>query len=140
MLRLSVILAITAAFPLVAQRRIPVILDTDIGDAIDDSLALALALSSPELDVRGVTTVIDDVESKTRLAWKELGLFNRRDIPLAIGAPEPLLDAKLDTHPREFQVLTPADKIPDAAQKKASAFIVETIMNSSDRITLVAIG
>jgi purine nucleosidase len=140
MLRLSVLLAMVAALPLVAQRRIPVILDTDIGDAVDDSLALALALSSPELDVRGVTTVIDDVESKTRLAWKELGLFNRRDIPLAMGAPEPLLDAKLDTHPREFQTLTPADKIPDAAQKKAANFIVETAMNSRDRITLVAIG
>src|SRR5258708_35193084 len=105
------------AVPLCAQRRTPVIIDTDIGDAIDDSLALALALSSPELDVRAVTTVIDDVESKTRLAWKELGLFNRRDIPLAMGAPEPLLDPILQTHPREFEVLTSADKIPDAAQK-----------------------
>src|SRR5215471_4085879 len=136
----TVALVALIAYPLVAQRRIPVILDTDIGDAIDDSLALALALSSPELDVRGVTTVIDDVESKTRLAWKELGLFNRRDIPLAMGAPEPLLDAKLDTHPREFQVLTPADKIPDTAQKKAPALIVEALMNSRDRITLAAIG
>jgi inosine-uridine nucleoside N-ribohydrolase len=138
--RLFALLALLASWPLAAQPRIPIILDTDIGDAVDDSLALALALSSPELDVRGVTTVIDDVESKTRLAWKELRLFNRRDIPLAMGAPEPLLDAKLDTHPREFQVLTPADKIPAPAQKKAAAFIVETVMNARERMTLVAIG
>jgi inosine-uridine nucleoside N-ribohydrolase len=140
MVRFAVVLAVFAAFPLCAQRRTPVVIDTDIGDAIDDSLALALALSSPELDVRGVTTVIDDVESKTRLAWKELGLFNRRDVPLAMGAPEPLIGDKLQTHPREFQVLTPADKVPDAAQHPAATFIVETLMNSREKITLVPIG
>jgi len=75
-----------------AQARIPIILDTDLGDSIDDALALAFALQSPELDVRAVTTVIDDVESKTRLAWKMLGVYNRRDIALAMGASEPLLD------------------------------------------------
>src|SRR5215470_6352023 len=108
------------ALSLSAQRRTPVLIDTDIGDAIDDALAVALALSSPELDVRGVTTVIDDVQSKTRLAWKMLGLFNRRDIPLAMGAPEPLLDPKLQSHPREFQVLTASDKVPDTAQRTAA--------------------
>jgi purine nucleosidase len=33
-----------------------VIIDTDIGDDIDDAFALALALKSPELKVLGVTT------------------------------------------------------------------------------------
>ena len=37
--------------------KIPVILDTDIGSDIDDAFALALILASPELDLRGVTTV-----------------------------------------------------------------------------------
>ena len=68
-----------------AQSRIPIIIDTDIGDSIDDALALAFALHSPELDVRAVTTVIDDVESKTRLAWKMLGIYNRRDIRAGHG-------------------------------------------------------
>ncbi len=76
-----------ASFAAAQPKPIPIIFDTDIGDDIDDALALALALQSPELDVRAVTTVIDDVESRTRLAWKELGLFGRRDIPLATGAP-----------------------------------------------------
>jgi len=34
-----------------------VIIDTDIGDDIDDALALALAINSPELDIIGITTV-----------------------------------------------------------------------------------
>ena len=129
-----------AALPVAAQPRIPVIIDTDIGDAIDDALALAFALNSPELDVRGVTTVIDDVGSKTRLAYKELGLLGRRDIPLAMGASEPLLDPVRITHPREFEVLTAADTIPDAARRSAAGFIAETLMKSPEPITLVAIG
>ena len=84
-------------------RPIPIIFDTDIGDDIDDALALALALQSPELDVRLVTTVLDDTETRTRLAWKELGLYGRRDIALATGAPEPLLDPRRFTRARQFR-------------------------------------
>jgi inosine-uridine nucleoside N-ribohydrolase len=123
-----------------AQARIPVILDTDLGDSIDDALALAFALNSPELDVRAVTTVIDDVESKTRLAWKMLGVYNRRDIALAMGAPEPLLDPTLSTASKEFEVLTRNDTIPDAARKRAADVIIDTVLQSRGKITIVAIG
>jgi inosine-uridine nucleoside N-ribohydrolase len=102
-----------------AQERIPIILDTDIGDDIDDALALALALQSPELDVRAVTTVIDDTETRTRLAWKELGLYGRHDIPLATGASEPLLDPVRPQRARQFEVLTDADTVPEAARRRA---------------------
>ena len=34
-----------------------IILDTDIGDDIDDAFALALAVRSPEIELVGVTTV-----------------------------------------------------------------------------------
>jgi purine nucleosidase len=122
------------------QARIPVIIDTDIGDSIDDALALAFALHSPELDVRAVTTVIDDVESKTRLAWKMLGIFNRRDIALSMGAPEPLLDPTMSTSSKEFSVLTRNDTIPDAARKRAADVIVDTLLQARGKITLVAIG
>jgi purine nucleosidase len=123
-----------------AQKPVPILFDTDIGDDIDDALALALALQSPELDVRGVTTVIDDVELRTRLAWKELGIYGRRDIPLATGAPEPLLDKIRNNRSRQYEVLTPADVFPPAARKHAAEFIVETLMASPDKITIVPVG
>src|SRR5450756_1275826 len=72
---------------------VPIILDNDIGDDVDHALALALALQSPELDVRAVTTVIDAAAQRSRLAWKVLGVFGRQDIPVGTGADEPLLDA-----------------------------------------------
>ncbi len=123
-----------------AQKPVPILFDTDIGDDIDDALALALALQSPELDVRGITTVIDDVELRTRLAWKQLGLYGRRDIPLATGASEPLLDEVRNNKSRQYEVLTTADIFPPAARKSGVQLIVETLLNSPDKITLVPVG
>src|SRR5512132_3618601 len=103
-------------------------------------MALAFALNSPELDVRAVTTVIDDVESKTRFAWKMLGIYNRRDIALAMGAPEPLLDPPMTTSSKEFDVLTRNDVVPDAARRRAANLIIDTALQSRGKITIVAIG
>ncbi len=55
--RLLTALLLTAAL-CHGQQPIPIIFDTDIGDDIDDALALALALQSPELDVRAATTLL----------------------------------------------------------------------------------
>ena len=62
-----------------------ILIDTDIGDDIDDALALGLAVCSPELDLVGVTTVFGDVETRTRLALRVLAAFGREDIPVATG-------------------------------------------------------
>ena len=129
-----------ALLPVFAQRPTPIIIDTDIGDSIDDAFALALALRSPEVDVRAVTTVTDDVESRTRFVVKQLGVFGRRGIAVGIGAPEPLLDPIQSNHAAEFTILTAADQIPPAARRRAAELIVETLLASPDKITLVPIG
>jgi inosine-uridine nucleoside N-ribohydrolase len=133
-------LVLLAGLTASAQARIPVIIDTDIGDSIDDALALAFALHSPELDVRAVTTVIDNVENKTRLAWKMLGIYNRRDIALAMGAPEPLLDPTMSAASKEFEVLTRNDVVPDTARRRAADLIIDTLLQARGKITIVAIG
>jgi inosine-uridine nucleoside N-ribohydrolase len=122
------------------SKPVPVIFDTDIGDDIDDALALALALQSPELDVKLVTTVADDVQSRTRLVWKELGLFGRQDIPMATGAPEPLLDPQLPDRAAQFTVLTAADQPPAIAYRRAADAIIEMLMSSPVRMTLIPVG
>lgn len=140
MFRRLVFIAALGCLAALAQQRIPIIFDTDIGDDIDDALALALALQSPELDVRAVTTVIDDVDLRTRLAWKQLGLYGRRDIPLGTGASEPLLDPMINNKSRQYDVLTDADTFPPAARKHAAQLIIETLMRSSEKITVVPVG
>src|SRR5947209_19192077 len=74
------------AVPAAAQppaAKIPVLIDTDAGDDIDDAFALALALASPELDVRGVTTVFGDSHTRAQLVARLLYEAGRKDIPVA---------------------------------------------------------
>jgi inosine-uridine nucleoside N-ribohydrolase len=67
------------------------LIDTDIGDDIDDALALALALCSPEIELLGVTTVFGDTQKRALLAAHVLRVFGREDIPVASGQQVPLL-------------------------------------------------
>ena len=68
-----------------------ILIDTDIGDDIDDALALALALCSPEIELLGVTTVFGDTHNRAHLAAHVLRVFGREDIPVAVGQQMPLL-------------------------------------------------
>ena len=61
------------------------ILDTDIGDDIDDAFALALILRSPELRLLGVTTTFGDTELRAQLLDRYLEAVDRTDIPVAAG-------------------------------------------------------
>lgn len=70
---------------------IPLVIDGDPG--IDDAVALALALSSPEVDVRAVTTLAGNapVEVTTDNARRLLHLLGRDDIPVGAGASRALV-------------------------------------------------
>jgi len=122
-----------------AAQTIPIIFDTDIGDDVDDALALALALQSPELEVKAITTVIDRAALRSRLAWKELGVFGRQDIPIGTGADEPLLDPVRGGRHAQFDVLTPEDVVPEP-QQRAVDLIIRTLLDSKRKITIVPVG
>ena len=68
----------------------PIVIDCDPGH--DDAIAILLALASPEVDLRGVTTVAGNqtLEKTTRNALKILELGGRSDIPVAAGSAAPL--------------------------------------------------
>jgi purine nucleosidase len=73
--------------------RRPVVLDTDLGSDVDDALALAVLLGSPELDLLGVTTVYGDVVLRARLAAGFAALAGRGPadpLPVIPGSAEPL--------------------------------------------------
>src|SRR3954470_15100077 len=65
---------------------VPLVIDTDPG--IDDALAILLALASPEVDLRLVTSVHGNVElaQTTENALRVLHLAGRSDVPVAAGA------------------------------------------------------
>ena len=69
----------------------PLLIDCDPG--IDDAVALLLACASPEVRLLGVSTVGGNVglEHTTRNARRLLTLAGRPDVPVAAGAPRPLV-------------------------------------------------
>ena len=69
----------------------PIILDVDMG--VDDALAIMLALQSPEVELLGISTVFGNVplNQATRNALQVLELMGRDEIPVYVGAGEPLV-------------------------------------------------
>ena len=64
-----------------------VIVDTDIGDDIDDALALTLLLRSPELVLKGVVTNNRHEGERALVASKLLETAGRSDVPVYRGTP-----------------------------------------------------
>src|SRR5437773_5185706 len=88
--------AVAAAQPAPVQK---VIFDTDfVVPPQDDSMALLLALKSPELQILGVTTVAgnDSMERATSDALRVLEIAGRADIPVYKGANMPLRHEKTE--------------------------------------------
>jgi purine nucleosidase len=66
-----------------------VIIDTDIGDDIDDAFALALAERTPQFHILGITTAFGDTTLRAQLVIRFLAATGHPDIPVAAGIPTP---------------------------------------------------
>ncbi len=122
-----------------------ILIDTDPG--IDDAMALLLALSSPEIEIIGVTTVFGNtnVEATTRNALNLLNFAGRPDIPVAKGASRPMvLPLGLTgefVHGDDGMGNTFLDPpVTSTVDGDAASFIVDTVMAAPGEITLVPIG
>jgi purine nucleosidase len=121
-----------------------IIIDTDPG--IDDSLAILLALASPEVQLEGLTVVHGNSSTKqgTTNALSILELAGGSDIPVAHGCDLPLVKPSLlapETHGNKglgYADLPEPESRPIA--QKGSDFLIERIMSNPGEITLVAIG
>ncbi|MBO3800630.1 MAG: nucleoside hydrolase, partial [Candidatus Brockarchaeota archaeon] len=82
----------------------PIVLDTDIGDDIDDAFALLFALKCSELDLKAVSVVYGDVESRARLASKLISSTGLK-IPVALGSPKNLIGFAPGLKPLQSGVL-----------------------------------
>lgn len=120
-----------------------IIIDCDPG--IDDALALMLALSSPELNILGITTVSGNVPAQVGAdnALKVLKQMNRLDIPVYCGAEIPLkkdyVDAR-DTHGEDGLGETNYPKVDGVSWKDGAVdFIIETLQKETG-VSIIAIG
>ncbi len=119
----------------------PVVLDTDIGTDIDDAYALVLAARSPELALRAITTVNNDVAIRSRIALRLLADLGLR-VPVAAGLADSLTP---DTrhgwlgHEGRGIDLTDAGVDPRPAPQVIADEAVAADL-AGDRLTVIAIG
>ena len=126
-------------------RRRRIIIDTDPG--IDDALAIFMALTSPELEVIGLTTIFGNAEVAvtTRNALALLEIAGCSEIMVAAGAAKPLAGlyggAVPHIHGKDGQgdcgMIAPSGRPVGLSAEK---FLRETVMAHPSEVTIVAIG
>jgi purine nucleosidase len=111
-----------------------VIIDTDIGDDIDDAFAVGLALSSPELKILGITSAWGDTALRARMLDRLLCETGRTDIPVAVGIE------KHAPGQGAFSQAKWAEREPARPHPDAVTFLLDQIKQHPGEITLIAIG
>jgi inosine-uridine nucleoside N-ribohydrolase len=116
------------------ESRMKVILDTDIGDDIDDAWALAFVLAHKGFEPLGVTVSHGNTPARARMACKMLHLTGRGNLGVFVGRQT---DQKEYSHQftwaEDFEGKKP-EKQP------AADFIVQTIKRYPGQVTLIAVG
>lgn len=115
---------------------IPVILDTDLGDDIDDTWALAMILGTPQLDLKLVVTACDDTVTKARLVAKILDKMGYANIPIGIGVKTS--DNKLNQ--ADWLGDYALDAYPGEIHEDGVKTMIDAIKASGQPITLLVIG
>src|SRR5437667_1545668 len=113
-----------------------IIIDTDIGDDIDDAFAVALALRSPEVQILGITTTFGDTAARAKIVDRLLGEAGRQDIPVAAGTPTKTNNPMSQRRYGEGG----HGHFGRESHRPAVEFILDQILQNPGEITLVAIG
>lgn len=111
-----------------------VIIDTDIGDDIDDAFALALALSSDHIQILGVTTAWGDTDLRARLVERFLKQTGHEDIPVAAGP------TTAPATPFTQAAWAEAFPEPPKGWPNAIDFMLEEIRRNPGEITLISLA
>ncbi|WP_018131327.1 nucleoside hydrolase [Effusibacillus pohliae] len=123
-----------------------VILDVDTG--IDDALAIAYAVQSPELRLLGITTCYGNVsvEEATRNTLQVLDILEAEEIPVVPGADKPFAREHVNEAGRRIhgQNGLGNTSLPSprrtARSQQAAEFIVSTVREYPNRVTLITVG
>ncbi|MDR3774534.1 MAG: nucleoside hydrolase [Terracidiphilus sp.] len=132
-----------------------VILDTDIGDDIDDAFALALVLKSPEFYLLGITTAYGDTDLRWKLVDRFLDEQCIEGLPVVPGKPtdhQNVTTQAAYATPRFPRGCAGSFNLEEVMGKKgetlareqkehdAAGFILRKIRENPGQVTLIAIG
>ncbi|HTY85922.1 MAG TPA: nucleoside hydrolase [Candidatus Acidoferrum sp.] len=118
---------------------IPVILDTDIGDDIDDTWALTMLLKSPPFDLKLVTTTTGKAEYRAKIVARMLTIAGRTDVAIGLGAGSREGTGGQVDWVRDYPLRNyPGRVLEDGVQ--ALIDMVNTEASNGTPVTIIAIG
>jgi inosine-uridine nucleoside N-ribohydrolase len=133
---LWIALVVVAAPLHAAPARIPVVVATDIGDDIDDTWALVLALKSPELDVKLVLTDYGDTEHRALIVGRLLEVAKRTGVPIGIGVREQGQASGQAEWVKGYDLA----RYPGKVHEDGVQALVDLALAAPEPITLIALG
>ena len=98
-----------------------ILLDTDIGNDMDDMQALAYLLSQLDADILGITTVTGEAIARAELADMMLRLAERGNVPVHAGSENPL-SGRHTSRPRKRRCWTISRIARTLPQTRRSTF------------------
>jgi purine nucleosidase len=122
------------------QMSIPILLDTDPGNDIDDALAIAYLLKQKQCELLGITTVTGDTAKRAAIAEVLCRAAGRNDIPIVAGRDKVLAYGQGQPWNSQYEPISHLPHTLDRKQDEAVDFLRQTIRSRPGEITLVTIG
>lgn len=124
-----------------------IIIDTDIGDDIDDAFAISYAIKS-RLDLMGITTVFRNAARRAKIASALVNALGAKGIPVCAGTDTPLVApilARENDHYDNEGAYIPCQYAPEMdgetySPTHAVDFLIEKVNQFPGEITLIPIG
>jgi inosine-uridine nucleoside N-ribohydrolase len=120
------------------QKKIPIILDTDIGGDIDDTWAVTQLLKCPQLDTKLITVGAGNTPYRVKVLARLLQKSKRSDVPIGVG-----LEHKWHYIHNFFNELVDEVNLADYPGELYTDGVdamINTIMNSPEPVTVIGIG
>ncbi len=126
------------------DRPVPIIIDTDIGEDIDDILVLAFALNSPEFEVLAVTTVDGDTAARSRIARRVTSAYGQGAILVIAGCQRSMPDADEPYPPltavTQNAVAPDEADLPPGCPTRADELIARLAAERPGKVYLLTLG
>lgn len=145
-------LALLASPALAGPKKVPLILDTDIGSDIDDAFALGLAVTDPALELLAVTTVAggndfdpfvgqrkDRDDHRAWLVCRFLTQVGAKDVPVAAGddpQPRSPIDWQIQYRRHPAAVYNRTRK----PEKESATELMARVLAGREDVTILALG
>lgn len=122
------------------MQRIPVLLDTDPGNDIDDALAIAYLLAQPRCELVGITTVSGDVQQRAAIAEVLCSAADRNEVPIVCGKSLSIVGQPSQPGCKHYGAIAHLPHYTERIEDQAISFIRGAVDARPGEIVLLSIG